>query len=1120
MKSPLTTASTQKSSARGRNKVVVLDETLPQTQGQPVIINNYVGADSGDSEGERSRTRSRRQRRRYNNVELYEHDEDDSDSRAHRRHRSGRASSPSLVSFSTSEDEYSDDVYNFTPSYASVSSESLKDRAPSADSSTPFLATIGASPPRTAKTMYIYKSQYTGDAFHEGNHASKLTLLHDPRHPQQALFRWIHIKQPVMNFDAFWDEIAGITNLTSSEKNGIKRLLQDVKSRGIRRVVTAHGSHRVMQTNGFPMRRLQSGDTETPTSRPKAVYWVNLPFFELKEYSSEKYSSELFPAQTLMQADYSQHLKARDMQQAVQQIKEGSGEQCFHISQLWGIIVDNSLLVTCSTMSDDKLGKTSIETKSVPPKEKNGESDELRILVEYRESTLWAIPLRECLTWFEFTTHFWEFWPDNLHFYRHRKLLSSNDWPDIVESVQQGTKRVLLEAIIKPLPILPTRGVLAPIVELKASAKQSDSDGVSTNRTDEAAGGLTASTPSGSTVDELPQESESFSVFAWIKASPEFSRTVTIRAELERVDRFVRKRTRRNDQRAYSECPEATPDEVRAELERLAVEKNLLELDEESKLQRELRDRIDIFNSADDFTLTEPRIHCYQRPWPEDNNEAQSLNWTKRQRVANSNLYIARKDLRGIARQVLLFQRVMSHAPDPNKAGIEIPVQLLQAYIYFVLALIRASVDTNPDWSYMRTVSSLLQTGMRAILKSFSPASLLTYSSILPTEVLSLISLGLLNDLTGPYPDIYTVYSEWIKTLENEIETKPALSHQEKIRWLLVEINVIIETLEKQKSIFDDIIRGRTSSYRAVVPEQSYDLRHPLHIQYNNAPDRTLTRARSRERYRETKNSAPSRALATTAPRQQDDAALMMALEAMDSASDEEIITTYARPMPVSPSYFSRLPQFNDSFVHVQELARKYARLPTLHYSQVERVAWKTKDQYRLSIGEHVKARDYATCIALVKRLHQIHPDLIPEEVTAGLRPFKRDINIFLNRPKPIPIDRFGRSHGVGKRKSSVARAWLVEGTGEVLINGKPMNEAFGRIHDRESALWGLKSTDRLDKYNVWALVGGGGSTGQAEALALAIAKALVVHEPPLKTPLRRGKSTVENNQVSRGSRL
>ena len=261
--------------------------------------------------------------------------------------------------------------------------------------------------------------------------------------------------------------------------------------------------------------------------------------------------------------------------------------------------------------------------------------------------------------------------------------------------------------------------------------------------------------------------------------------------------------------------------------------------------------------------------------------------------------------------------------------------------------------------------------------------------------------------------------------------------------------------------------------------------------------------------------SVTKRTIATSTPRQQDDfSGLMNALESTESGN-EGLLTTYARPMPVSPSYFSRLPRFNDSFVHVQDLARKYARLPMLHPSQVERVAWKTKEQYRIAIGEHVKARDYAACLGLAKRLNQIHPDLMPEEVKAGLRPFQRDINIFLNRPKPMPIDKFGRSHGVGKRKSSVARAWLVEGTGEVLINGKPLNEAFGRIHDRESALWGLKTTDRLDKYNVWALVGGGGPTGQAEALAMAVAKALVVHEPPLKTPLRRGKTAPVHNKTN-----
>ncbi|KAK6072916.1 ribosomal protein S9/S16 [Seiridium cupressi] len=222
----------------------------------------------------------------------------------------------------------------------------------------------------------------------------------------------------------------------------------------------------------------------------------------------------------------------------------------------------------------------------------------------------------------------------------------------------------------------------------------------------------------------------------------------------------------------------------------------------------------------------------------------------------------------------------------------------------------------------------------------------------------------------------------------------------------------------------------------------------------------------------------------------------------------------YARAVPVSPSYFSRKPIFNDSFVVVQDLARKYARLPVLPKEKVALTAWRTKEQYRLATGEHVKGRDYASCLGLVKRLNQIHPDLMPEEVVKGVAPFKRDVNHYLNKPKVIPVDKFGRALGVGKRKSSVARAYVVEGTGEVFVNGKPLSEAFGRLHDRESAVWALKSTERLDKYNVWALVQGGGTTGQAEAMTLAVAKALCAHEPALKNPLRKAGCITRDPRV------
>lgn len=312
----------------------------------------------------------------------------------------------------------------------------------------------------------------------------------------------------------------------------------------------------------------------------------------------------------------------------------------------------------------------------------------------------------------------------------------------------------------------------------------------------------------------MSQESGDFSVFGWIQPGSEFSRVAVSKAELGRIDQFIRKRTRRNDQRAYNECPEATPDEIREELQRLSVDKGALRYDEGSPLRLALRDRIDTFNAAvvvftyflplrfvgpsvgkfwgslkllldvsfspsrcfnfrvlsdrpigRAMKLTSVRIGCHQRPWPEGNNEDPPLELSKRQRTADLAVSTTRKALRDSTRLILLFQQVLSHAPDSSKARVEIPTELLQAYIYLILAIVQSSIDFSLHLSHMHTFSSLLQVGMRTMMKSFSPSSLLTYSSVQPTDVLSLISLRLLNDLTGPFSNINRIYSEWIKTL-------------------------------------------------------------------------------------------------------------------------------------------------------------------------------------------------------------------------------------------------------------------------------------------------------------------------------------------------------------------
>ncbi|KAG4430290.1 37S ribosomal protein S9, mitochondrial [Cadophora sp. M221] len=236
-----------------------------------------------------------------------------------------------------------------------------------------------------------------------------------------------------------------------------------------------------------------------------------------------------------------------------------------------------------------------------------------------------------------------------------------------------------------------------------------------------------------------------------------------------------------------------------------------------------------------------------------------------------------------------------------------------------------------------------------------------------------------------------------------------------------------------------------------------------------------------------------------------------------DSEADGEEAPFYARLVPESPSYFTAQPIFIDDLLTLQSLVRRYSSLPTVQPGEAPRVAWRSLVEYRNMVGESVKASKYHKIVELLHRLNSIHPSLTPQDVRAALNEYKKDIDPYRNDTKVIPIDNLGRALGAGKRKSSTARAWVVEGTGEVLINGKTLAEAFGRIHDRESAVWALKATDRMDKYNVWALVSGGGTTGQAEALTLAVGKALLAHEPGLKPALRRaGCVTRDPRRVER----
>ena len=102
-------------------------------------------------------------------------------------------------------------------------------------------------------------------------------------------------------------------------------------------------------------------------------------------------------------------------------------------------------------------------------------------------------------------------------------------------------------------------------------------------------------------------------------------------------------------------------------------------------------------------------------------------------------------------------------------------------------------------------------------------------------------------------------------------------------------------------------------------------------------------------------------------------------------------------------------------------------------------------------------------------------------------------------------LDKGGFIWGTGRRKSSVARVRLKPGDGKLLINKRKVDEYFTQQYDRDAVQAPLKALNLTGAFDVFVNVGGGGTTGQAGAVRLGIAKALRNYDENLLKELRDG---------------
>jgi small subunit ribosomal protein S9 len=109
------------------------------------------------------------------------------------------------------------------------------------------------------------------------------------------------------------------------------------------------------------------------------------------------------------------------------------------------------------------------------------------------------------------------------------------------------------------------------------------------------------------------------------------------------------------------------------------------------------------------------------------------------------------------------------------------------------------------------------------------------------------------------------------------------------------------------------------------------------------------------------------------------------------------------------------------------------------------------------------------------------------------------------------------QQYGTGRRKSSAARVFLRPGKGGIEVNGKPLDTFFGRETARMIVRQPLELTKLADKFDIFVTVEGGGISGQAGAIRLGLARALVEYDETLKSPLRKaGFMTRDAREVER----
>ncbi|KAK3385827.1 hypothetical protein B0H63DRAFT_394118 [Podospora didyma] len=699
------------------------------------------------------------------------------------------------------------------------------------------------------RLTYVVESQYVGDRALGGAHAAKLTTVpSSTKTKHQPLFRWLHCTRQFMDFDDF--SVTRIPDFTNAEQKDIRDLLSKVRLKCVKTVQTSMGKTVRHMEPACIQQILQSdGTTKTQTFARRTVTWVCLPYFSLEKYSGLLSAAEnpsAFPIETLLQAKLSRALRERDMRQAVCQDGNTPPGLCFHIAQIWCLVVDNSFLLTYSRMTEEALRGETINVTTIS-QELSATKPQGNIAVSYNGNVVWSIPLENCHSWLDFLSHFRDFWPGRMLFFHHKRPVTVEDWPRIWNTARHVSEIIMLELRIGASPELPPAGVLKALWNSKP-AHSENTTGQNTPSPERPPDSPRMKGKSTQTEPNMAPGSSRLSIFSCLAgvtgASIDAINTKALTEHLQEVEDYLTTSTSFSDRRAYRDCPEATRAEIYALLEKKGA---LLsgQANPEPAEQKEYETQLGFFNAAElMFNFFFPV-----------GAEVPTGETTERHRHARrdytSNIPLGRNIrsyLKPLCVRVLTFNDIFAHVQKADQSKITVPKELIEGWIHFLMGFIYMPTDPIKTDRLIDDAKTLINAGMAVMIYALSDKSLLDCSVLMPLELLSLTSLRLLRDATVGMPDITSCYSSSLGIIEAGIVSKPSdRSLEYRIGLLVEEISVIQRTLEMQFSVFESLMAYAQNATQdstrldiqqqvTMTRERSHPRQHSAHHHYHPPP--------------------------------------------------------------------------------------------------------------------------------------------------------------------------------------------------------------------------------------------------------------------------------------------